>query len=83
MVVNLEEFFRFFGARNLVNDGELATLVERARAVMSGVTPDDLRTNDGLRGQVKDTFDAIKGEMDRNLLVRPIRRLILAGTPGS
>ena len=77
MVQNLEDFLGYFGARNLVNDTELATLVDRARNVMSGLAAEDLRTNDGLRAQVKQTFDGIKAEMDRNLLTRPSRRLIL------
>ena len=77
MVANLSEFFQFFGARNLVNDTELAELVERARATMKGVTAEVLRTDDVTRASVKETLDQVKDEMDRNLLQRPRRRLIL------
>jgi hypothetical protein len=77
MVKNMEEFFQFFGARNLVDDQELATLVERARSVMQGVTTEELRTNDLMRDLVRERMEQVKAEMDLNLMVRPSRRLFL------
>ena len=77
LVSNMEEFFGYFGARNLVGDDELAALVERARESMKGVTAQTLRTDDVTRASVKDTLDQVKAEMDRSLFVRPSRRLIL------
>ena len=77
MVDKMTEFFGFFAARNLVGDEELATLVERAREAMRGVTAQVLRTDDVTRASVKDTLDQVKAEMDRSLMVRPARRLIL------
>ena len=77
MVTNMEEFFGYFAARNLVGDEELAALVERARESMKGVTAQVLRTDDITRASVKDTLDRVRAEMDRNLLARPSRRLIL------
>ena len=77
LVSNMEEFFGFFQARNLVGDEELAALVERARESMRGVTAEVLRTDDVTRASVKKTLDQVKDEMDKNLLVRPRRRLIL------
>ena len=77
MVTKMEEFFGYFGARNLVGDDELAALVERARESMKGVTAQTLRTDDVTRASVKETLDQVKAEMDRNLLARPSRRLIL------
>jgi hypothetical protein len=81
MVTNMTEFFQFFQARNLVGDQELAALVERARTVMQGVDAEVLRTDDVTRASVKATLDQVKAEMDRNLLVRPTRRLILDRAP--
>ena len=77
MVTNMEEFFGYFAARNLVGDEELAALVERARESMKGVTAQVLRTDDITRASVKETLDQVKAEMDRNLMARPTRRLIL------
>ena len=77
LVSNMEEFFGYFGARNLVGDDELAALVERARESMKGVTAQTLRTDDVTRASVKKTLDQVKAEMDRSLMTRPSRRLIL------
>ena len=77
MVANLEEFFALFQQRNVVGDQELAKLVEQARLAMQGVTPDALRKGTDLRASIRDVFTNIKAEMDRNLLLRPTRRLIL------
>ncbi|MDZ4263790.1 MAG: hypothetical protein U1B30_15845 [Pseudomonadota bacterium] len=81
MVRNMEEFFALFNQRNVVGDQELAQLVEKARQAMQGVTPDDLRKAAGLRASIRDVFTNIKSEMDRNLMLRPTRRLILEDTP--
>ena len=77
LVTNMEEFFQYFNQRNLVDDQELANLVERARESMKGVTAQVLRTDDVTRASVKETLDRVRGEMDRSLMVRPARRLIL------
>ncbi len=75
MVKGMEDFFAYFNARNLVGDTELADLVGQARAVMSGVKTQDLRTMDDVRGQVRDTLAGLKGTMDDNLMLKPVRRV--------
>ena len=77
LVQKLEEFFQYFNQRNIVDDRELAGLVERARAVMKGLAPQELRDDDVLRQQVQQTMQTIKDTMDGNLMVRPRRRIIL------
>ena len=77
LVTNLEEFFTLFQQRNVVGDQELATLVERARQAMQGIDPDKLRKQGDLRASLRDVFSNIKTEMDRNVMLRPTRRLIL------
>ncbi len=77
MVKNLQEFLAYFNQRNLTGDQELAQLVERARAVISGVDPDVLRNADVVRASVASAFTAIKKEMDENLITRPSRKIVL------
>ena len=77
VVKNLEGFFALFNQRNVVGDQELAQLVERARQTMQGVTPDALRKGGDLRASIRDAFSNMKAEMDRNLMLRPTRMLIL------
>ena len=61
----------------MVGDQELAQLVDQARQAMAGVTPDALRKGADLRAQIRDVFTNIKGEMDRNTMLRPVRKLDL------
>jgi hypothetical protein len=76
-VKNIEEFLNLFDSRNVVGDNELKALVERARQVLRGVTPDQLRDAEDLRASVRSAFTNIKAEMDRNLMLRPKRALDL------
>jgi len=77
LVKNMEEFLQYFSARNLTQDGELASLVERARGVLHGVTPDDLRAHDGLRRDIQKTMAGIKAAMDEGTMLKPSRRFFL------
>jgi hypothetical protein len=74
-ISNIEEFLNLFDSRNVVGDTELKTLVERARQVLHGVKPEDLRGQDSLRASIRDAFTNIKATMDRNLMLRPKRAL--------
>ena len=77
LVQKLEQFFQYFNQLNIVDDSELGGLVERARAVMHGLAPQELRDNDSLREQVQHTMQVIKDTMDGGLMLKPTRRLIL------
>ena len=78
LIKNMEEFFHYFQAKNLTEDVELESLVEKARAALNGVTPDVLRDSDNLRLEVQRTMTQIKETMDQNLLLKPSRRFTLA-----
>lgn len=77
LVTNLEEFFKYFGERNLVGDDDLAGLVERAKRVLKDVGPQGLRDDETLRARVAATLAGIRAEMDRNLLIKPSRKFAL------
>lgn len=74
LVKNLEDFFSYFGARNIVNDTELATMVEQARSVIHGVDAQDLRDDEVLRRHVQSTMAGIRKAMDDGVMLRPNRR---------
>lgn len=59
-VNKLREFLDTFKNRDLLNDVELAWLVERARAVMNGATVEMLRTDEQYRSTVHQQFEAIE-----------------------
>lgn len=77
LVENLGQFFRYFQDRNVLDDGEFAGLVERARKVMDGVLPDELRQNDSLRETVRRSFTEVRKVLDDNLMLAPTRRINL------
>ena len=77
LIKNMEEFFHYFEARNLTQDGGLASLVEQARDAIRGLTPEDLRKFPSLRGAVQQTLAGIKATMDAGLMLKPTRRFTL------
>jgi len=75
LVDNLEEFFQYFGARNIVGDTELAALVERARRAMKDVTADELRSDEFVRSRVQNALNRVREEMDANLIPAGARKI--------
>lgn len=59
-VESLKEWVALFDARNVVGDGELAVLVEKARSVLEGTTAKDLRDDAGLRQWAANQLGEIK-----------------------
>ncbi len=51
-VENLRFFLDVFDAKNIANDQALADVVQDLKHILRGVSPDQLRKNAGLRGQV-------------------------------
>jgi len=64
LIGNFREFLQTFPARDITNDQELAALVDRARALLSGIDADDLRKADGLRSSVAANIASIKADLD-------------------
>lgn len=73
LVTNMEEFLRYFQARNLTNDEDLAALVDKAQLVMKGVDIKALRQNADVRDRVREGFARLQSVMDRMTMVRPSR----------
>lgn len=77
LVNNMEQFFTYFEAKNLTGDEELADLVQRARGIMHGVTPDDLRNDLSLRQTVQRTMEQVKQTISEGTMLKPSRRFTL------
>ena len=73
LITNLTAFIDTFRDRNLTSDAVLEELVGQAKALLSGVTPDVLRDNTGLRNRVQTGFEQIKEQISLNLIDRPTR----------
>src|SRR5207244_1462130 len=77
-VTNLTEFFQRFQKLNVRSNVELDALVEQAQELVNGVTPQALRDNSGLRGQVATAMSQLQTELDDLMVVLPRRRIIRA-----
>ena len=75
-VENFTEFFDRFKRLNIRSSEELEALVERAREVVSGVRPQQLRDGSALRGQIAGELTRVQASLEGLLVDRP-RRAIL------
>lgn len=75
MVANIKEFLATFEARNVVNDGELADLVAKAKALTDGVDAEVLRDDARTRAMVGEGFREIKTKLDTMIVDRPVRKI--------
>lgn len=70
VVENVQDFIDCFADRNIMNDSQLAALVEQAKGVLTGIqgrngqtAADALRTNDELREKTRQQFAAINQQL--------------------
>ena len=75
-VENLREFFDRFQRLNVRSSRELDELVERARSILGGVQPDQLRQNAALRQNVVQRLHQVQTVLDELLVDRPRRNIV-------
>jgi hypothetical protein len=75
-VESFYEFFETFKERNIFRDEELAKLVERAQAVLGGVSAESIRTNESLKEYIRTGMAEIEGAMS-TALSRPRRKIMM------
>jgi len=73
LVSNLGEFLDGFTLRNLTNDRQCETLVERLRKLLKGVDADALRSSDVVRSRVVAGIDKVKAKLDTLVVDRGSR----------
>ena len=76
VVTNLTEFFTRFQQLNVRSNPELDVLVEEARRLVQGVSPQELRDNDSLRQQMATDMTRVRSHVEALLTEVPRRRLI-------
>lgn len=64
MILNFREFLSKFPCRNLAGDNSLASLVAEADDLLTDVSAEDLRTDEGLRANTKAGIDDIMNRLD-------------------
>jgi len=73
---NFYEFFETFRERNIFRDSELAELVDRAEAILGGKNAEAIRSNDQLKGQIRNGMAEVEKSME-DILSRPRRRIVM------
>jgi len=64
LIGNIQEFLDTFNSRNIMQDADLAALVEKAKVVMTGADPDKIRKYSSVRDAAKAKFEEIKTTLD-------------------
>jgi len=80
LVENMEVFLSMFDDKNLAGDRDLEALVVKAREVMAGVTPNDLRTMAPVREEVRAAMSTIASKLDAFVEVRQ-RKIVRVNAP--
>ncbi len=72
---NFTEFFGRFQSLNIRSNEQLDQLVERARNILRGVEPDQLRSSTSLREQLSSQLASVQTSLDGLLIDRPRRNI--------
>ena len=75
-VNNLSEFFERFKQLNVRSNEDLDTLVEQCQGIVSGVEPQTLRDNQGMRQHVAAELGQVQNVLDGLLVDRPRRNIL-------
>jgi hypothetical protein len=75
MVEKIQSYLEVFDARNLFCDERLADLVEKARALVSGVSPESIRENIWLKNSIAEGMGKIKHAIDEAIIDLPRRKV--------
>jgi hypothetical protein len=78
MLDKMGEFLDSFGDRNLFRDDKLAELVDQARDVVSGLSPEELRQDGNLRRYIADEMNQLRVAVDGALEDLPRRKIRMA-----
>lgn len=70
------DFFQTFKERNIFQDGELTTLVNRAQAVLNGTHVDQIRSNENLKENIRSGMADIETTIEQ-LFNRPRRKIVM------
>jgi len=62
-ITNISEFLNSFQFRNITDDTELDSIVEKAKALLSGVDVESLRKDEGFKSTVKENMATLAGQL--------------------
>jgi hypothetical protein len=74
-LTNLDEFLKTFDVRNVTNDADLKKLVDKAKKLVAGTSPELLRNEEENRAFVTAGFEEIKKAIAPMIVERPKRSI--------
>lgn len=77
VVKNFNEFFRTFELKNVTDDQELAEIVTKAKAAMTGVDVDMIRKDEAIRNAISQQFAILKEQLQPMTVERGTRDIEL------
>lgn len=81
MVEKIQAYLDVFDARNLFGDEQLAELVEQAKSIVGGVSPESIRENVWLKNSIAEGMGKIKQTIDQAIIDLPRRKIRLPDGP--
>ena len=75
LIGNIREFIEDFKALNITDDAAMEALTERCKFILDGISPQDLRDDDGLREHVARKMGDVQTALDDMMVDRPSRKL--------
>jgi hypothetical protein len=75
-ITNLTEFFERFQHLNVRSNEQLDELVERAKQIVGGREPQQLRDDEGLRNSISRQLSSVQSTLDGLLVDRPRRNIL-------
>lgn len=80
-ITNVQAWLDVFKDRNLTEDSDLDAIVSRCNAVLSGLSPEELRSDMDLRGEVVRKMEQVSGELSGLVKSAPLRKFSLEDLP--
>jgi hypothetical protein len=77
LVGNLQEWLDVFDRRALTDDADLIALVQKARALISGLDPNTIRESEGLKAEIAQEMQDITAKLDACIIEKPGRLIDL------
>lgn len=75
LIGNVREFIEDFKALNITDDAAMTELTNRCRFILDGISPQDLRDDEGLRTHVVRKITEVQKDLDGMMVDRPTRKL--------
>lgn len=75
---NFTDFFETFKSRNIFDDKELKELVTKAENIVNGFDVQELRDNDTLAMDIKNSMSTLNTELEKSIVDAPLRAIDLS-----